>query len=237
MNKKLKNALKEGFEAPAPEKKKEFLRNIQAPSISYFEVVCLQVSYIRKWIWVLSVSVFAIALISAEYFEKNILWCISAFMPMIALAVITESRRSETYGMAEFELSTRFSLKSVVLARLGILGITNLILVCLLIPLAFMNSEATILQTSVYMLCPYLLTSFLGLWVVRKVHSKEANYLCTGIAMVISVGNIIIYNSLPLFYEQNSFIWWIVALIIFVVGTVNQCYQMIKQTEELVWNL
>lgn len=237
MNKELKDALKDSFKVPAPIEKEEFLRSIPMPSINNFEFACSQAAYIHKWIWVLSVTFFSIALIGATYLEKNMLWCISSFMPLLALSIITESGRSEIYGMAEFELSTRFSLKSVVLARLVILGITNFVLICLLIPLAFMNSEITILQTGIYMICPYLLTAFLGLWVVRKVNSKETIYLCTGIATGISFGNVILYQSFPVIFGEHRFVWWGIAFVILGIGVINQCYQMIKQTEELVWNL
>jgi hypothetical protein len=237
MNKELKNALKESFEAPAPIRKKEFLRSIQKPSISIFQFVGTQTAYIRKWVWGISALIFAVALIGAEYMERDMLWCISAFMPLLALSVLTESGRSETYGMAEFELSTRFSLKSVVLARLGILGVANLALFCLLVPFAYMNNGANILQTGVYMACPYLLTAFGGLWAVRKIHGKEATYLCAGIAIAVSAGNLFVYQSFPTIYAGQGFIWWIAALILLGIGTTNQCYQMVKQTEELAWNL
>lgn len=180
---------------------------------------------------------FFIALIGAEYLSKNMLWCIASFMPLLALTIITESGRSETFGMAEFELSARFSLKSVVLARLGILGIANLILICMLVPFAIMNSETTILQTGIYLICPYLLTVFLGLWVVRKIHGKETIYLCTGIATSVSFGNMILYQSFPLIFGKHIFIWWVVVFAALGIGVANQCYQVIKQTEELVWNL
>ena len=237
MNKELKKALKEEFEAPAPTRKREFLRNMQAPHISYLKFVLLQASYIRKWIWVLSFFIFIIAVIGAGYMDKNMLWCISAFVPLLALSVITESGRSELYDMVEFEMSTRFSLKSVVLARLGILGLANFILIYLLIPFAFRNSQTTLFQTSVYIICPYLLTVFLGLWAVRKIRGKESLYLCAGIAICISIGIIMGSLSLPAFYEEYNFIWWIISLVIFSIGTAKQCYQIIKQTEELTWNL
>lgn len=237
MNKALKNALKNSFEAPIPVKKEEFLRSIHPPSISSFEFVCSQAAYVHKWIWTLSVIIFSIALIGAGYLEKNILWCISSFMPLLALTIITESGRSETYGMAEFELSARFSLKSVVLARLGILGIANLILICVLVPPTITNSETTILQTGIFLICPYLLTVFLGLWMVRKVRGKETIYLCTGIAASISLGNLMLYKSFPLVFDENLFIWWVAAFVSLGIGVTNQCCQMIKQTEELTWNL
>lgn len=237
MNKKLKNALKESFEVPASDRKKAFLRSVQAPPVSYSAFIRSQAAYIRRWVWGLSVLIFAVALIGSAYLKRDMLWCISAFMPLLALAVMTESGRSEAYGMAELELSTRFSLKSVMLARMGILGAANLILFCLLVPFAGRNNAAGILQTSVYMACPYLLTTFGGLWTVRKVPGKEASYLCTGIAAAVSVGNLLIGQSFPAIYAGQDFIWWIAALTIFGIGTTNQCYRIVKQTEELAWNL
>lgn len=237
MNKELKNALRESFEIPEPIRKKEFLRSIQKPYIGIFEFVCTQIVYIHKWFWVLSVFIFTVALIGAKYLERDMLWCISAFMPLLALSVLTESGRSETYGMAEFELSTRFSLKSVVLARLSILGVANFVLFCLLLPCAHMNNRASILQTSVYMACPYLLTTFGGLWATRRIRGKEATYFCAGIAVGVCVGSLILQQSFPIIYTEQDLIWWLATVIILGIGTTNQYYKMMKQTEELTWNL
>lgn len=237
MNKRIKKVLQTCFEAPTPQKKKDFLNRMQTPPASCLEFVCVQIAYIRKWIWGFSALVFGIALIGAEYLEKDMLWCISAFMPLLALSIITESGRSECYGMAEFELTTRFSLKNVVLARLGILGFANLVLICLLVPFAYQNSNTSILQTSIYMLCPYLLTVFLGLWATRKVRGRGAAYLCAGIALAVSFGNITFYHSFWTFYARHNFVWWVAAFVLLAAGTANQCLKTIKQTEELAWNL
>lgn len=237
MNKELKNALEESFDIPLPTRKKAFFRSIPKPSISIFEFIGTQATYIRKRVWGLSALIFTVALIGARCLNRDMLWCISAFMPLLALSVLAESGRSENCGMAEFELATRFSLKSVVLARLCILGISNLALFCVLVPFAYMNNGVSILQAGVYMACPYLLTAFGGLWAVRRVHGKEASYLCAGIAIAVSAGNLLAHRSFPEIYAGQGFIWWIAALILFGIGTTNQCYQMVKQTEELAWNL
>lgn len=237
MNKELKNALKESFDIPLPTRKKEFFRNVPKPSISNLEFIVTQAAYIRKWAWGLSVLIFTIAFIGAGCLKHDMLWCISAFMPLLALSVITESGRSENYGMAEFELSTRFSLKSVVLARLCILGAANFALFCLLIPFACMNNGTGILQTGVCMACPYLLTTFGGLWAIRRFHGKESACLCTGIAVTVSAVNLFVYQSFPAIYAGQGFIWWITAVILFGIGTTKQCYQVVKQTEEFAWNL
>lgn len=237
MKKELKNALIESFDPPAPTRKKAFLRSVPKPPIRIFEFVCTQTAYIRKWVWGISALIFGAAFIGAEYLERDMLWFVSALMPLLALSVLTESGRSEAYGMAEFELSTRFSLKSVVLARLWILGAVNFALFCLLVPFACRNSDAGILQTGVYMACPYLLTTFGGLWAVRKVRGKEAAYLCAGIAVGVCTGSLMLHQSFPIVYTDQVFIWWIAAVIILGIGTTNQCCQMIKQTEELAWSL
>lgn len=245
MRKELKSALRAECEVPEPLRKKEFLhrmeklgylKELKTPSMSCFAFVGIQMAYIRKWIWAVSAVVFAAAFFGAEFLEKDILWCVSAFMPLLAVTVITESGRSGTYGMAEFELSTRFSLKSVVLARMGILGAADFVLVCLLIPLTFRNGKAGIFQTGVYMLCPYLLTAFSGLWIFRRMHGKEAVYLCAALAMGVSVGISLLYQVFPLLYEERKFVWWLAALIFLIVGTAKQCCRMVRQTEELAWS-
>ena len=94
MNKELKKALKESFEAPAPTRKRGFLYNIQSPPIRNFEFVVTQAAYIRKWVWGLSLLVFIGSLAGAELLEQDMVWCVSAFMPLLAMAVITETGRS-----------------------------------------------------------------------------------------------------------------------------------------------
>ncbi len=236
MNKEIKKLLKEGFEPPAPVNKQDFLRSMDISTAIYLDCLFSQAGYIRKWVWGLSVLIFAISLTGAELLERDMIWCISAFMPLLAMAAITETGRSEAYGMAELEISTRFSLRSVVLARLCILSAADFILICLLIPLAFINDGGTCFQTGVYMVCPYLLTAFFCLWVVRKVRSKETLYLCGGISAGVSAGNILLYTRCPGIFADQYFIWWVAVLAVLGAGTLNQSYQMVKQTEELIWN-
>ena len=72
--------------------------------------------------------ILGIAFLGGSFLERNILWVVSALIPFAALTAITENIRSEVYLMAEFEMTVCFSLKSVLLARMAILGIVHLIL-------------------------------------------------------------------------------------------------------------
>lgn len=236
MKQKWKEQLKKGFAAPDPVKKEAFLRSVDSPKVGGFAFLLTQAGYIRKWVWGLSLLVLAIAFLGAKLLEKDMVWCISAFMPLLAMASVTETGRSEIYGMAEFERSTRFPLRSVVLARLCILGTADLLLICLLVPLASTHSGAAFLRTGVYILCPYLLTAYSSLWVLERIRNREGIYLCVGLSATVSAGDLFLYtNCLEIFADRN-FMWWIAALAALGMGTWNQCCRMIKKTEELAWS-
>lgn len=237
MNSNMKRLLKEFFEAPEPEKKREFIASLPSPDVSIMDFLLSQAAYIPKWIWSLSALIFVVALVGAGYLKKDMLWCVSACMPLLALAPVTESGRSQRWNMAELEMSSRFSLKSVLLARLGILGLADLLLFFLLLPLAWMNGGSSILETGVYMLCPYMLTVLLGLWASRIVHGRECAYLCGAIALGVALGNALLYQTIQGFYARHNFPYWVLAFALLSVGAVKQCIETIKQKEEPVWNL
>lgn len=237
MNRDMKERLKEYFAAPEPERKGHFLNSLPAEPVGLSDFLLFQAAYIPKWVWGLSVLVFAPALVGAGFLKKDMLWCISACMPILALALVAESGRSERWGMAELEMSTRFSRKSILLARLGILGLADLLLFFLLLLLAYVNGDSSLLETGIYMLCPYLLTVFLGLWISRRVHGQECAWVCGAVALGVSLGNTLMYQSIQGFYAPTGFRWWAAAFVLLSAGVAGQCYKTIKEKEAPVWNL
>lgn len=235
MDKKLKGALREAFAAPQPERKRAFLHSLPPQPISSTAFFCAQIRYISKWSWVVQSLIFVLTLIWAGNGNEELLWIVSSFMPLLAVTVVTESGRSEQYGMAEFELSSRFSLKSVLLARMGILGITDFLLLCIVLPFALWYRQYSVLRMGLFLLCPYLLTTFFGFTAVRRVRGKEASYLCMGIAAAVSAGNGILHQTVPMFYGEDFLAWWAAALLVFGIGTVKEGYRMVQQAEELIF--
>lgn len=237
MNKKTKTFLRQEFEPPKPLKKREFIGRFPKESMSFSRFVLLQTGFIRKRVWGCSFLIFILTYICSKYMEKEIICSISALMPLLALTAITESGRSEIYGMTELELSSRFSLKSVLLARMGILGSVNFLAIMGVILMVGFKSGTCITETALYMFCPYLMTAFAGLYIVRKVRGREAEYFCAGISICISVGSVMAMKRFDVFYQQNYKIWWILLFVFLCVGMVWECCQMVKQTEEFRWNL
>lgn len=233
MDRKLKTAVRKAFEPPAPTHGQAFWREHRQPPITMAAFVYTQAFYIRKWVWMLDLCVFVAALSGAAYIGKDMLWCICAMTPLLALALLTENGRSESCGMAEFEMATRFSLRSVILARMGILGLTDGVLLCLLAGLGRFYGGVPLAQAGVYMICPYLLTAFLGMWAARVIHGRESAYLCVGIAVAVSLLCVFTHFSWPVLYERRYFSWWTVCFLLLCVGIVRESCHIIKREEVL----
>lgn len=238
MRRSLKNELKYVFEAPEPMHKRAFLRTLEQPKTSVFAFVLSQLGYIRRWVWIVSALVFILSMMGAVGLTKGTVWVTSALMPLLALTVVSESGRSEIYEMAELEMATRFSLRSVVMARLGILGVENLFVLGLLLVGVWWQEKSTLhgagaLTWGVCMLLPYLLTTFAGLTVVRRLRGREAVYICAGIAACISFSVMALRGSIVQYCQSVGSLWRTAAvlLLMLLIGTARQCVGIVRQTE------
>ena len=236
ISKDMKEMLRTAYEAPEPLKKQKFLRKLPKAQISHTEFMLLQAAYMKKWVWIVSVLVLGIALKGASFLERNMLGVFSALMPFIALTVTTENTKSSVYGMEELEMASRFSLRSVVLARMGILGGVHFVLICCLIPVSLQNQIYGPLQAGVYLTVPYLLTVIPGLMAARRIHGKESGYVCAGIAAMVSVVFITL-GSNGAVYCERYFPWWLAVFFVLMIMLGAEWRRTIKETEELAWNL
>lgn len=239
MNKQIKESIQKAFEAPKPnqQEKARFFRTLPQSQINIWQFILIQAAYLRKWTLFLSTLLLFPTLIGAYYIEKNTLWVISAFIPFLGLLVVTENTRSIVYGMNEFEMSARFSLKSVILARMGILGTLDFFVFCCLIPLCNIGNYFSLFQTGIYLLVPYLLTVNINLWITRRFHSKETVYSCMGVTVIISGANAGLHFIADFVYQFSYIKWWSVLFVLLVGRMIYEIYCTIKQTEELAWNL
>ncbi len=237
MKQNIHQLLQSAFEAPPPAHKEEFLRTAPRIRISNLSFILYQAAYIRKWIWVISAFAFALSLSAVCLMDQEVLPALSALIPFIAISVGIESGSSSIYNMAELELSSRFSLKSVLLARMEILGISHLFLLCILIPLGSIRNTNTLWQTGVYLLVPYLVTTGTSLWISRKIRGKDANYAYIGTAAIVSGASLYLPVILPCYYQTDYLFRWVILLIIFIIFTVTEFTKIIQETEELRWSL
>lgn len=168
--------------------------------------------------------------------EPEAIWALSSVMPFLALTIISEWMRSMAYGMFELEQATRFSFKSVVLARLGILGIVNFLLFLFCLFLGGMQSDTELLKAAVYLATPYLATVFLGLWVMRKTGFRESEYVCLGIAVAVSALGILMRLSAKILLSAEAVKWWGLLAVILLALVIEEFCNGLKKTEAYIWN-
>ncbi len=232
LRKKEKELLQNAFAVPAPEKKRVFLRKLPRQEVGIEQLVLSQAAYIRKWVWVVSLLLFVGMVGLADGINLDVIWMLSSVMPFAALLVIVELARSSAYGMAELEMSTRFSLRTILLARMVLLGAVQLFGLLLTIPVAGMD----IWQNGVYLLVPYLLTAVLSLMVVRRLHGKEGLYACGSISVFVSVLCPMSGRFVPALYEEQNVVLWAAAAVLLVAGLVKEYRETMNRWEEILWN-
>lgn len=213
------------------------MRTLPQPRISMFRFILMQATYMRKLTLVLSALLLLPALIGAFYIRENTLWIVSAFVPILGLLAVAEATRSTMYGMSEFEMSTRFSLKSVVLARMSVLGVLDFIILACVILLCCTGSKFSLLQTGLYLLVPYMLTVNISLWIVRHFQSRETIYVCMSVAVLVSGTNVGLHFITDLIYQNAYIVWWFILSVLLFAGMAHEIYLTMKQAEEYTWNL
>ena len=210
---KWKNELKYAFEAPRPVRKKDFLRQLDLPRIPLHEFLFAQIGYIRKSSWCVSALIFVVSALGLAFLPGKVLWLISGLTPLLALTMVSESGRSELYKMAELEMATRFSLGSVTFARLVILGLMDLLILGVFLLIGSWDNTSTTFAAALYIVTPFLLTAFTGLYIMRKRRGQDAMYPCVGTSVGISFFMFLSHNLLPFIYqEQYIAVWMIITL-------------------------
>lgn len=242
------------FSAPAPQKKKEFLEymekenayrestqrqktqsaNTAKVTIGTVSFLLSQIAYIRKSVYLASLLILVLAVIAADYAGPDSVWAVAAMMPFIALCMVMESARSETYGMAEFEMASRFSIKSIMLARFGTIGFMHMVLLCILIPIVRHNALISYVHAGIYLLVPYLAASVLELAAVRRFRGKEAISACMAISVMVSLLNTVVKELLTLLFGSKQFVIWLILAVYLTGRTVLEYRKMIYQTEEWI---
>lgn len=239
MNRKLKQALSDAFYAPPPTRKAAFLKQHRRRELGRWELIALQVRYIRWWVWLLSLVLSSFILMTATLSAaESTPWYIAALTPFLALLVITENGRAQLYQMDELELACRMSRQSVILARMVALGLFHLALFGLLTPLLAVWSTVGAAQAGVYLLTPYLLTAALGMELTRRIRGREGLLACGAMTAAISVSGPLAVNIRPVLslYRSENLIWWGAALAAAMIAAAVEFTLNVKNMGELQWN-
>lgn len=232
ISKQEKELLQQAFSVPAPKKKRMFLRIMPKQKVGLGTLLLSQAAYIRPWVWAMSLVLFGLVVFAAQMVEMDVIWILSAVMPFAALLIIMEFAKSSAYGMTELEMSSRFSLRTILLARMVMLGAVQLFGLLLTIPIEGMN----MVSNGVYLLVPYLLTALLGLVAVRRMRGKEGLFVCGSISAFVCILCPLSKQFVPMLYVQENRMFWVLTIILLLAGIVKEYKTTINHLEEFVWN-
>ena len=232
LSKQEKELMKQAYSVPAPKKKRAFLRTLPRREAGLGALILSQAAYIRKWVWAVSLLLFGVVVWLSAYVQIDIIWILSAVMPFGAMVIVMEFVKSSAHGMAELEMTSRFSLRTILLARMSMLGVVQLFGLFLTMPVI----GELLLQKGVYLAVPYLLTAVLGLMAVRRFRGREGIYACGSISAFVCVLCPISGQFIPFLYEEQSFVWWVLAAVLLAAGLVKEYGRTMNSLEEMTWN-
>lgn len=229
MNGRLKKELCDAFAPPPPVRKAELLRRVGAGRISLLRFVLMQLGYMRRTVAVLGAAMLALVLAACTVMQEDAARLLSAFAPFLAVSLPLWEQRSYRCGMEELEHASRFSLKTVMLARLAVLGTVHLMLMGLMLLLC----GGGLWERTVRILLPYCTTAAVCLPAVRKFHGSEGGYICAGIAAAVG-----------LFFWMRPYLRLLVLsrpVVVLVLtaelaAMVYESAKTIRKTEELTWS-
>jgi hypothetical protein len=232
--------LKEVCQTPEPENKEVFFQRLEERGltsgrpvvINHGDFLLRQFPYIGKWIWLLS-SFLLLFIIGICY--GNTGNYPFALTPLLAIGTLIETGRSFRWKMAELEHSARFSLRSVMLARMFLVGIVETAGLLVVIWVVRPWFSYSLIRVFLYMMVPYLAASLSGSVYERK--NRSDNSWGSILICFLSSG---LFAAAPYclssLYEERFTVIWTVAFILLVFSLVVSMRRWICELEEAVWN-
>ena len=239
-NDKIIKHLKEICSTSEPEEKKAFFQGLEDRGltsrrpvvINHGDFLLRQFLYVGKWIWLLS-AVLLLCITGICY--GNTGNYPFALTPLLAAGILVETGRSFRWKMAELEYTARFSLRSVMLARMFLVGIVETAGLLVVIWVVRPWFSYSLIRVFLYMMVPYLAASLLGSVYERK--NRSDNSWGSMIICFLSSG---LFAAAPYclssLYEERFTVIWTVVFILLVFSLVVSMRKWICELEEAVWN-
>ena len=238
-------------EKPDPVKKEEFLKSVMAEQlsrtakISLDQMLLIQAKYIRKTAWLAALMILLAAALITKGNSDRVLQ-IAALTPLLAFVTEIETRRSYAYGMAELEMTTPFSLRSIRYARFMILGLFDIAVLAGISLFIRKYVAMSVLLTLACLLLPFLLTMTGALLLERTAFGRSHPYGSGVLALLIAAGTeILLLPAGPLAMPLNKtlimqdYAWVLeIATVLMLVTVIALFCTNVKQEAEMttLWN-
>ena len=234
-----------------PAKKEAFLKNVMAGQITRAtkmtldRMLLVQAKYIRKTAWLAALMILLVAALITKGSPDSVLQ-IAALTPLLAFVTEIETRRSHAYGMAELEMTTAFSLRSIRYARFMILGLFDMAVLTGISLLIRKYIAISAMLTLSCLLLPFLLTMTGALLLERTAFGRSHPYGSGVLALLISAGTgFLLLPTGPLAMSLNKTLImqdyaWVfeIAAVLMLITVIALFCTNVKREEEMtaIWN-
>lgn len=157
---------------------------------------------------------------------------IPVFIPFFVLAALPVLFRAEIYRMGEIELSSRNSSAQLLLARLIIIGASDIVCFTLLLvaELFCFHTGQGIINLILYVFVPYMLCVTIMLRLTRS--GRNGFIYSIGAAVITSVLWGIIAMIMPELYKTSTVGIWMICFIAFSIFFIQEMRYLIQIVKE-----
>lgn len=191
----------------------------------------LQGGFLRKRVWILQLLLLVLSGIALFAFQPECragITLVSAVSPLLVLAGMNELFRSYRYGTDEIELSTRYSLQQVMLARICVLGGIDTLCLTVLLLLAGAQLPFALHALLLYVCVPFLITSAGCLFILNRTRNRDGSFVCAAWGIGVVIFSMVLSQGFPRVYETQQLWIWLAVFVVALLGVLREGRRMIR---------
>lgn len=232
--------LKAVYQTEKPLRKEAFLTYIREQgrlclrpaAMTQGEFLLRQLAYTQKRVWILS----ALVLLVITWLCRQSSGVYPfAMTSLLSAGILAETGRSFHHGMHELEYASRFSFRSVMLARLFLVGTADTLGLFLVIAVICPGLPYSLTRIFLYMMVPYLSASFLGSLYERR-HRTDSGWgsvmICAALSAAFAAAPAVCRGL----YDGRYTVYWLLLFAVLLCSAAASMRKWIIQTEEPAWS-
>lgn len=235
-DKDIKNALKKAYAVQPSAEGRAFVKKYERRELHLGMIIWMQMKEMTPISILYSLFLVLCVLFFSEFRNKDLLWVMASFTPAAALIVMTGLGRSKRYRMEELEMTARFSLRLQKSVRLFSAGILGAVLFILLIPILKNRMGTAPLDAAAVLGCPYLLTAWGCMIVIRRFHGNENIYGCVAVAAAAAFLPVLAKGLADQYRFSGLMDAWRIMMIISAMLTIWEGCRYVSERSEQTWN-
>lgn len=234
-DRELKRMIKNAYDLPITENEKSFIRRYEKRSLQIFDVIKLELEYMRLTSILMGAVWGVFIYLAYRMKDTDTMWVCSSLIPFCAVIPIILLSKSERYKMDEIEASCRFSLRFIKLVRMCIIGVFALGLLLGAGIIMKVLYSFTIIDYTVCVITPYLVSDYGAMLVTRRWHGKGNIFGVLAVCIVSSL----VPSTVKMFRQTGILPDAVIVAIagILLVAIIRESLMYIKESENVSWNL